>query len=878
MTTDLLHTVFEHMAARRPWHPAVEEEGRHTSYHQLNRRANRLAHTLRWLGVGRDEVVGVLMPPTAELVVSLMGIFKSGGVYLPIDVAFPKGRLAALFTQTCCQCLVTTRAGMRTVEAWREELGIVVPNLVVLDGQSEQEELYLFAAGAYHRSGMPGPVPDHNPVVINAPDDGNYVFYTSGSTGAGKAMLGCHKSLSHFIHWEIKEFGIDHTARVSQLAQFTFDASLRDVFVPLCSGGTLCMPGADTRTDIGKLVAWIELSLVSLIHCVPSVFRVITKELRQAPVPAPRFPALRHVLMAGEALYGKDVRNWTDAVGPHAELVNLYGTSETTLAKTFHRIREVPENPGQLIHAGKPIEGAFIAIVNGDRLCQGSEIGEIYIKTPFMTKGYLHDPALTATVFVQNPLVKDKADVVHRTGDFGRYLKDRSVEVLGRKDDRVKVNGIQVEPGQVDRAVLGIGDVQEVLTVAQANADNTYELICYYVSSRWGTEDLRRLLRHELSPAMIPAYYIRMEAFPLTLNGKVDKRALPRPESLLFSEAEYEPALDQVEAALERIWKGVLQLERIGRKVPFFQVGGNSLKAMQVISRIGKEFGDGIRLSDLLANPTVGQLGEILRNAGAPTDHPIGKLAPQEHYDVSHGQARFWVSSQFDNRQEGDFTISRFYVLTGELDRAALQRAFHQLVQRHESLRTRFVLVDDALRQVIEPPEAVPFALDFLDLRLHADPEAEARQLAARHARCTFDLARAPLLKVTLLRLAAERYLLLFSVHHIIADGWSLEVAARDVLTLYDAFRRGQADPLPPLTIQTKEYAAWQRRQLSGEKGGQLRSYWRRRFEGPLPVLELPCDDYRRWQQQYEDALRADVSSPAMAKAYEDALLGGDRR
>ncbi len=444
----LLIKDFETIVHQYPDHIAIEEESRVITYGELNVASNRLAHMLSGIaGIGRAGMVSVIMPPGINLVTALLATFKAGGIYLPVDISFVKKRIAHIYNQTACEVIVTTEALKDQVVNLIEELDLQVKYVFILD-----------EAGSVTCEGTEGLIQFsmltddmENPDPVNMPEDGNYIFYTSGSTGEPKAMLGAHRSLHHFISWQRREFEVTPGFKVSQLTQITFDASLRDIFLPLSTGGVLCIPSVETKTNPVKLLQWIRESRIDLIHCVPSLFRMLTKEIA-VEKNSVSFADLRHILVAGEILYARDIQAWRQYAGNEVEIVNMYGASETTLVKTFHRIQEVPENPAQAIHVGKPIGDTFIAIINADQnICRIGEIGEIYIKTTFTTKGYFKNEALTRQVFVQNPLIKDREDTIYKTGDMGRYLPDRSVEVLGRLDDQVKINGIRVELDEIKK-------------------------------------------------------------------------------------------------------------------------------------------------------------------------------------------------------------------------------------------------------------------------------------------------------------------------------------------------------------------------------------------------------------------------------------------
>lgn len=827
----MIHIDFEKKAKEVPGHIAIEQGTKKISYQGLDAGATQLAHTLRRLGVRKDVIVSVLLSSGINLVRSLLAVFKAGGIYLPADITFAPKRLIQMFSQTETQIAIIPLNRQAEITALFAALNIKIQYLVTLDEEG-QVQVLSYQAGSFREHTLPQET-ENEPLPVIAPNDSNYIFYTSGSTGEAKAILGQHKSLAHFIHWEIKEFGINESARVSQLIQFTFDASLRDIFVPLCSGGTLCIPEQSIKSNILSLIQWIDASRITLIHCVPSLIRLILKEL-QIEDTKPGFNSLRHLLMSGELLYAKDIHTFRETIGQHVELVNFYGPSETTLIKTFHRIGEVPASPSQPIHVGKPIADTAVIILNNDQLCRIGETGEIFIKTPFTTKGYFRNEELTRTVFVQNPLVKDREDIIYRTGDLGRYLHDRSVEVLGRTDDQVKINGIRIELNEIKQAVLEMKGISEAVVVPVKNHDQQ-ELACYYTGTDVTEAALRAHLKTLLNESYIPYYFVKMDRLPLNTNGKVDKKQLPRPIDMLLNQANYEEVEGEVERKLETIWEDILGVSRTGRKISFFSIGGNSLKVAQLISRVYREFEINLRMNEVYTYPAIAQLAALIERSERETFHKITPAGKQEYYDLSYGQRRLWVLDQLNDGKTA-YNMSNAFHIKGSLNKQALSNAFTTLVNRHEILRTSFVTVEDEPKQLIHQAENIYFDIPFTNLQQTPNRENTLQELVTADAATVFDLEKGALLQVKLYQLADDEHVLMIVMHHIISDGWSIEVFFNEVIALYNAL------PLPQLAFQYKDYAHWQQLQLSGEHLQQHRDHWHQRFADTVPRLELFTD------------------------------------
>lgn len=824
MQEQIIQRIFEAKALQYPQHIAVEEPGQRLTYHVLNSDANRLASLLNSLGVKRDVIVNVLCPLNTRLVTTMLAVFKAGGIYLPMDKGFSLKRMQQIFEQTFHGILVIDEGLLALGNELLQELGVRCDHLLVLgqDGSvrciKEDGRAEVISLARYDAT---------DPGTANEPDDAAYIYYTSGSTGEGKAILGCHKSLCNYIHWVADEFDIRPGHRISHLSQVTFDASLKDLFMALAAGATVMIPPLTARENVFHLLDWIDGSGITVMQCVPSVFRLMLKHLAMSEG-SYHFQALKHIMLDGEVLYARDVQQWVSLVGEHTELVNLYGTTESTILDTFHRIREIPANPAQVMHVGKPIANTFVAIINNGRLCRIGETGEIYIKTPFLTKGYYGNPALTAAAFVQNPLVQDTVDIVYRTGDIGRYLKDRSVEVLGRKDQQVKINGIRIELNEIEQAVLMQQGVRETVIKPYAKEEGEQAaLICYYTASDGlQPERLKEGLKAVLNQNMIPSYFIRLEAFPLNINGKIDKKALPLPASLLADEA-YEPFEGNTELQLAAIWEDILGHRRFGRSTSFFQVGGQSLKAIQLVSRVYRQFSVELRIRDIFACPAIREMALLVNGTDKENYDRIRPVEEQERYLASEAQKRLWILCQ---SEEGNaaYHIRGVFVFEGQLHLPSLQKALAEVVARHESLRTNIIEIDGILYQQVRTPENV-------DLSIRENGENKP-----------FNIAADTLLRMTIATMAPDRSTLTLTIHHIIADAWSIRILFREILLAYN--RAAGKDNVPvqaALPIQYRDYTVWLRQLQSSTAFNADRDYWLQMFKAPPPVLTLPADFQR---------------------------------
>jgi amino acid adenylation domain-containing protein len=609
----IIHSVFDHIVERFPGNLAVNDGARMVTYRRINEYANHVAHALAELGIGRENVVGIFLEGSLEYIVAMLGVLKAGAVFMPLNIRFPDDRLASILEKTRPDAVITigplenpfdlkvqkfipwTCPSHKLVLSDSFNLRVkCLPRGETLSGdRSYSEEKQVFKSG---------------------PDDSCYIITTSGSTGKPKAILGSQKGLSHFIHWEVDEFGLNENVRVSLLSPVTFDVSLRDIFVPLITGGTLCIPDEETRHNPGKLFKWLHGNGITLIHIVPTLFRMLTREIEDLGVCEKALPDLRYVLIAGEPLYGNDVIRWREACGNRAELVNFYGPSETTLAKLFSRIGYNNFVRNEIVPIGRPIPNTEVLIIKNGEPCSEGEVGEIFIKTPFMSKGYYNDPTLNKLSFVQNPLVKGRIDVVYKTGDLGKLLPDGNVAFVGRLDGQIKLHGKRVEIGEIELILRQHPQLQEAAIAAKQDAFGNMRLVGYVVpkpGEKPTVESLRRLLGEKLPDYMVPALFVILKALPLTHNEKIDRRSLPEPGYLRPEmEQGYVAPSTATQGCVSGIWGDVLILDRAGVYDNFFMLGGDSLLATQIISRIKRIFQVDFPLQSFFENPTVAGLSE----------------------------------------------------------------------------------------------------------------------------------------------------------------------------------------------------------------------------------------------------------------------------
>jgi amino acid adenylation domain-containing protein len=811
--------MFSDIAERFEKKIALDRAGIHLTYGELERSSNNLANFLISLGATRGSIVAIMTTEPFQVITSIIAILKAGCVFVPLDIIMPEKRLQALVSEVRPDWFITQAGLDRTVNSLLDGDETKIVRLDCdLEGYSNTER----------------------PPNSSYPDDLSYIYFTSGSSGRPKGIAGRLKAIDHFIRWEIKIFALNEADRVSQLTSPSFDAFLRDIFVPLCSGGTVCVPdGEETVRDGRKLIGWIDDQRLSLVHCVPSVFRLMLNE----NLDPGRFKSLRHILMAGEPLFPTDVRRWTNIYGDRVQLVNLYGPSETTMVKFCYFVKP-SDKDRPFIPIGKPIEGARALIVDSKaRACPPKSVGEIYIRTPFRSLGYYNQPELTRESFIRNPFGNDPDDIVYKTGDLGRVLDDGNFEILGRRDQQVKIRGVRIELGEIEKLLREHELVSDVAVVDREDREGN-KYLCAYVclKERIAPATLRVHLSGHLPDYMMPSAFVIIDELPRTISGKIDRHALPAPAMVRADLIKaYIAPRNLVEELLAEIWGNLLGVPRVGIYENFFELGGHSLLATQLLSKVQETFKVEVPLRKLFESPTLAGLAQSITADAerGPQLPPIVPVPREANMPLSFAQQRLWFLDQMDPGNPA-YNIASAVRIKGLLNISALEQSLALVANRHESLRTTFLSIDGQPAQIISSEVVLRLSQD--DRSHEMLSEDAITQLIADEAEQPFDLTGGPLLRARLLRLQAEDHILIVTMHHIVSDGWSRGIFIREMISLYESFSIGRPSPLPALPIQYADFARWQRECLQGEMLESLLAHWKQVLGGELPVLSLPAD------------------------------------
>lgn len=595
---------FSETAEKFSKNTAIDCGERQFTYGEIETQSNKLANFLIEHGAIKGSMVAILAKDSVKVVIAIIGILKAGCVFVPLVPDLPDDRIYTIIAEVAPQWLIVDATGLAKISNGRTAEFLQSPVICLEENRNFDNfnllNYYLNKYAEYSQFEKPN--------IQIEPDDMSYLYFTSGSTGKPKGIAGRLKAIAHFINWEIQTFGIKEFTRVSQLITPAFDAFLRDIFVPLCAGGIVCIPEEiDIILDARKLIEWIERQQINLIHCVPSLFRSLLNE----DLDPKKFSSLQYILLSGEPLLPADISRWMDIYGDRIQLVNLYGASETTMTKFFYFLKAA-DRERRSIPIGKPIDGAAALVVDErGKACPPGMVGEIYIRTPYRTLGYYQQPELTNQVFVTNPFSNNPNDIVYKTGDLGRILEDGNFECLGRRDGQVKIRGVRIELGEIENYLRLHPLIKDVVVVDREDA-NSHKHLCAYVVLKEELESgkLRDFLLQSLPESMIPSIFVVMDALPRTISGKVDKRSLPAPNRQ--QNRTFVPPQTPIETQLAQIWSQVLNLDRVGLNDNFFELGGHSLNATQLLSRVAKAFQVEIPLRSLFESPTLATQAESI--------------------------------------------------------------------------------------------------------------------------------------------------------------------------------------------------------------------------------------------------------------------------
>jgi amino acid adenylation domain-containing protein len=821
------HELFEQQAARTPGAEAVACEGERLTYAELNARANQLARHLGALGVGPESFVGLFVERSVEMIVGVLGILKAGAAYVPLDPASPAERIGYMLADA-------RAAAVLTQERLLARLPANAPARVLLDADWH-------AVARESAENLPRRA---------APENASYVIYTSGSTGHPKGVVIEHRQILNYVQAITERAGYTAGGRFAMVQPLTVDSSQTMLFPALCAGGAVHVVTRERAGDPDALGDYFAEQGIDHLKIAPSHLAA----LQSAPRPERLMPR-RSLVFGGEASQRGWAAELLRAAPASCAVFNHYGPTEATVGMLSYPVTEGSVGGvAGVVPMGSPLANTKAYVLDhGLQPAPTGVPGELHIGGFCLARGYLNNAAATAERFIPDPFSAAPGARLYRSGDVVRWLSDGTLEFLGRRDQQVKIRGYRIELGEVESAVRRHAGVRECVVVARADGQGGQRLVAYVVA-REGQEDaaerlpseLHDALRDSLPDYMMPSAFVVLEALPLSAHGKIDLQALPAPGAPgAGARADFVAPRSLVEQQLAHIWEELLKVVPLGVTDNFFALGGHSLLAMRLVSRVREAFGVEMPLRRLFDEPTVARLAQSieaeLREGTGSLSVPLLPVPRGGALPLSFAQQRLWFLDQYEPGS-ALYNVPRAVRLGGALDADALERALTELVRRHEILRTTFTTVDGSPAQVVSPAARATIGATDLSALGGDEREREARRVVAEEAGRPFDLARGPLLRATLIRLGAREHVLCLVTHHIVSDGWSLDVLVREVAALYEAFADGRPSPLAELPVQYADYAVWQRGRLSGGELERQLAYWREQLAGVPPILELPTD------------------------------------
>ncbi len=830
-----VHERFEAQVSRAADAVALVFADQALTYGELDRRANQLAHYLQSLGVGPEAFVGVCMERSLEMLIALLGILKAGGAYVPLDPAYPTERLAFMLEDARPSALLTQERLLAHLPEYHAHVVCLDADWMSIARSSETD--LTRAVGA---------------------DNAAYMIYTSGSTGRPKGVMISHRALVQYILGAIDHFVLTPQDRVLQFASISFDAAAEEIYPCLLTGAALVLRTDAMLDSIATFMRACAAEDITLLDLPTAYWHSLAAEVATIDWP----PSVRLVIIGGEQARPEWLPAWHTHVPSHVRLINTYGPTEATIVATTCDLAGVGRSNRIDTAIGRPVANVQVYLLNSHlQPVPIGVLGELYIGGGALARGYLNRPELTAEKFIPNPFRGESgADTsgedlrLYKTGDLARYLPDGNIEFLGRVDHQVKIRGFRIELGEIEAALKQHPKVREAVVVARsADRGRSDKQLAAYIVARTSepldTRELRDWLKEKLPAYTLPAAFVMLQSLPLTLSGKIDRRALPAPDWNTAS-ARKTCVLPRtpIEQALASIWIEVLGIKQISIHDNFFELGGHSLLAAQIAARLGHFFGHELTVRLLFEAPTIAVLAErieaAIRSVAEEPPPPIKHVSTDGPVPLSFGQQQLWL---IDQLTQGSVAYNSPFPLriVGSLDKAALQASLTEIMRRHQVLRTTFVAIEGQPFQVTNSTDVGCLPVIDLCHLSETEREAEAQRLALAEARRPFDLSNGPLVRAVLIQLAQNEHVLLLTLHHIVFDGWSLGILFDELGTLYKAFSTHQPSPLPELAIQYADFACWQRQWLQGAELERRLAYWKQQLQGAPAIVSFPLDRSR---------------------------------
>lgn len=788
-----VHQMFEQQCVKEPGKVALVFGEIEITYGELNERSDKIASYLRKNGIAPDTVVGVVMKRSPEMIISILAVLKSGGAYLPIDPEYPRKRIVYMLNDSKASMLLVSENGYSDMEYEGK-----IININEIDFSAEC---------------------DQNCCIDYDTNSLAYLIYTSGSTGTPKGVMIEHKSVTNFIYGILQKISFDPCKTILSLTTMCFDIFFAETLLPLCIGMKVILADEEEQKDPELICGLLQKHNINMLQATPSRMQTIAE--------CKKFAELTHltdILLGGER-FPEPLLHKIKKTLPGTKIYNGYGPTEATIYTTICDLTNL-----NTVNIGKQLQNIQIFILDNNlNLLPAGIPGDMYISGDCLSRGYYGNKDLTKERFIENPYIPGA--LMYKTGDIARWYPGGDIEYLGRSDFQVKIRGFRIELGEIENKLLSIDGIREAVVIDQRREDGSIYLCAYVVCEDGFSEDIKSILNKDLPSYMIPSNILMMDSLPRTPNGKINRNALPEPYSLgCDMRKDTQKVLSENERILFDIWVRLLGNSFFDTDQSFFDIGGDSLLAFTLVTQINREFGIDININAIFENPTIESLAKYIDRKQKICSDSMIQIVDADHYPLSSYQKNLYIINSIEG-ENTSYNVPALFKINGKVDREHIENAFNKLLQRHDSLRTYFLLRDSEPVQVISKSASIEIA--FVNVG-HDDLIDRARSFIR-----PFELSKAPLVRVYVVNTDRGDNYLLCDFHHIVVDGHSLSIIIKDLAAIYNN------DQLSDLKIQYKDFSVWQKKLLNDDAFGRQKEYWLETYSDEVPLLNFPYD-YKR--------------------------------
>ncbi len=803
-----IHSYFEENVENIPDQTALVEANYSITYSELNKRANKIAHRLLKKGLDLEDPVAIYIPRGIDFTVCMLAILKAGGCFIAIETTLPPSRIQSILDDLESPLVLTNSLNVHSIDKLCDDY--------ILSDDKENTDF-----------------PEDNPKVDVGPNNLVYMIFTSGSTGKPKGVQIEHHNLVNLELWNRAEFNKPYGTRVTQTAKISFDASMWEFWCSLTGGYTLYFLPTEIELDFNRLQNWLKENKIEACFLATPVAEMFVETYKGD------CPDLKHICAGGDKLHVKPKPDFG------FELFNVYGPAECTIISIACHIGS-EETIHTIPPIGLPVANCTVYILDEDKkLVPPGEVGEIYLGGECVGRGYYKRPDLNEKSFIEGSDYGLPKGRIYKTGDLGKLCpEDGLYECLGRVDNQVKIRGYRIELGEIDSTLASRNDINQCVALLKENPSGEKDIVAYFTSELPNISNsvLKKYLRSKLPEYMVPDYYVHLDKFPLTLNQKIDRKALPDPDwGKIETVGQKEKYMSRTEENISEVWKEVLRVKHIGRNDDFFELGGHSLKAGMIVTRLQNRFNYAISLKDLLHHTTIAKLSEVVKESESNNNGTLLEKIPrdQDGYPITFGQQGLWHYWLMDTKRI-DYNIPLRVDIDGELDVDALQKSLYYLVGRYESLHTRFDSDEAEVKQYINDVFTVDLPVNDISNEPVEEQEYRLNRLIKRMGKVRFDLKQGNLYSFQLVKLGRMKHVLLATIHHIVTDGWSMGMFMTELYDVYGAYLSKLEPMLQSVKFQAIDYATWERKNVPKEKYRNQLEYWRKQLT-PFPEdIDLP--------------------------------------